>query len=128
MVSVIIPIYNAEEHLRRGLDSVLGQDTAELEAICIDDGSTDASGAIVEEYARRDGRVKLVRQENSGQGAARNRGLEYATGEYVYFMDADDELARPDALRILSAEMSKERLDALFFDAPVFFAFFCFFS
>ena len=117
MVSVIIPIYNAEEHLRRGLDSVLGQDTAELEAICIDDGSTDASGAIVEEYARRDGRVKLVRQENSGQGAARNRGLEYATGEYVYFMDADDELARPDALRILSAEMSKERLDALFFDA-----------
>ena len=116
-VSVIIPVYNAAPYLRRCLDSLEAQTLRDIEILCVDDGSTDGGAAILAEYAAKDGRIAIAAQENSGQGAARNRALEAATGEYVYFMDADDELARPDALKLLAAEMSRERLDALFFDA-----------
>lgn len=116
-VSVVIPVYNAAQHLRGCLDSVLCQTLRDIEVVCIDDGSTDSSGAILAEYAAKDGRLKIATQENRGQGAARNRGMERARGEYVYFMDADDELAAPDALERLVAVADAGRLDALFFDA-----------
>ena len=116
--SVVIPAYNAAPWLRACLDSVLGQTLRDVEVTCIDDGSTDGSAEIVEEYAAKDPRVRVLRQsENLGQGAARNRGLEGARGEYIYFMDADDELAFDDALERLVNEADRERLDALFFDA-----------
>ena len=89
-VSVVIPIYNAARFLRRCLDSVTGQTVKELEILCVDDGSTDESGAIVAQYMEKDPRVHLLRQENSGSGAARNRGIRCAGGEYIAFMDADD--------------------------------------
>lgn len=116
-LSVIIPIYNAERYLRAGLDSVLGQTLRDMEVVCIDDGSADGCMATLAEYAAKDARIRVLTQANAGQGAARNRGLELATGEYVYFMDADDELGDRDALARLSAEMDRERLDVLFFDA-----------
>jgi len=117
-VSIVIPVYNVEAYLRRCLDSVVNQTLREIEIICVDDGSTDGSVAILGEYAAKDPRIRVLRQpENSGQGAARNRGLEEAKGEYAYFMDADDELASADALERLVAEAERERLDALFFDA-----------
>lgn len=116
-LSVVIPVYNAASWLRDGLDSVLGQTLRDIEVICVDDGSTDESAAILAEYVAKDVRVRVLVQENCGQGAARNRGLEEANGEYVYFMDADDELASADALERLVAEAERERLDALFFDA-----------
>lgn len=116
-ISVIIPVCNAAPYLRACLDSVLCQGTGDVEIICIDDGSTDASAAVLADIASRDPRVRVVRQANAGQGAARNRGLELARGEYVYFMDADDELADREALARLVAEMNRERLDVLFFDA-----------
>lgn len=89
-VSVIIPIYNNETYLREGLDSILAQTVKELEIICVDDGSTDSSCSILEEYAQKDARIKTIRQKNQGAGAARNNGFLHATGEYVYYFDSDD--------------------------------------
>ena len=89
-VSVIVPVYQAQAHLRLCLDSLLAQTFKDLEILCVDDGSTDQSPGILEEFARQDSRVKVLRQENAGPGAARNAGLEAAAGEYVLFLDADD--------------------------------------
>ncbi len=116
-ISVIVPVYNVVQFLRACLDSVLAQSLRDIEVVCVDDGSTDGSAAILAEYAAKDKRLKIVTQENRGQGAARNCGLEIARGEYVYFMDADDEFAADDALERLVALADAERLDALFFDA-----------
>ena len=116
-VSVIIPVHNAAPWLGACLDSVLGQTLRDIEVVCVDDGSTDASAAVLAERTAKDPRMKVMRQGNSGQGAARNLGIAAAAGEYLYFMDADDELASADALERLVAEAERERLDALFFDA-----------
>lgn len=88
-VSVIIPIYNVEKYLRQCLDSVIAQDFTDWEMILVDDGSTDGSGIIADEYAA-DERIYLIHQKNLGSGAARNTGLREAHGEYVYFLDSDD--------------------------------------
>ncbi len=100
-VSVIMPIYNVEKYLRDSLDSVLGQTLRDIEVICIDDGSPDASVEILEEYRSRDDRVKILRQQNSGAGKARNNGLEHAKGKYISFLDADDKYPDSDVLEKL---------------------------
>lgn len=89
-VSVVIPVYNIEQHLRQCLDSVAAQTLEDLEVICVDDGSTDGSGEILAEYAGRDSRFQIVTQENAGPGAARNAGLHRAGGEFLIFLDSDD--------------------------------------
>lgn len=89
-VSVIIPVYNVQDYLRECLDSVVNQTVREIEIICVNDGSTDNSGAILEEYAARDCRFVVVHQENAGQSVARNRGLDLARGEFISFLDSDD--------------------------------------
>ena len=93
LVSVIIPVYNVAPYLRRCLDSVTGQTLRDIEIICIDDASTDASAAILAEYAARDSRVKVITFErNRGVSAARNAGLDVATGEWIGFVDGDDKI------------------------------------
>ena len=89
-VSVIIPVYNQAPYLAECLDSVLSQSLRDIEAICVDDGSTDGSGEILDEYAARDSRVKVIHQANAGAGPARNAGMDAATGEFIAFMDPDD--------------------------------------
>ena len=89
-VSVIIPVYNTEKYLRECLESVASQTLKAIEIICVDDGSTDQSGAVIVGYMEKDPRIRLLRQENSGSGAARNRGIRSARGEYIAFLDADD--------------------------------------
>ena len=89
-VSVIVPVYNVEKYLRKCLDSVVNQTLEDIEIICIDDGSTDGSGAILDEYAQKDKRIKVIHQENQGLGAARNVGIDLAKGEYIGFVDSDD--------------------------------------
>ena len=89
-VSIIMPVYNVENYLRRCLDSVVGQTLRDMEIICVDDGSTDGSAEILREYAARDGRVKVLLHEHTNGGAARNAGMAVATGEYLGFVDSDD--------------------------------------
>lgn len=88
--SIIIPVYNVAPYLRECLDSVLKQTFTDWEAICVDDGSTDESGAILDEYAAKDKRFRVIHQANAGVSAARNRALEEIKGEWVGFLDADD--------------------------------------
>ena len=90
IISVIIPVYNAEPYLRQCLDSVTGQTLRDIEIICVDDGSSDRSPAILNEYAQADPRIIVMTQENKSAGAARNRGMAAARGRYLSFLDADD--------------------------------------
>lgn len=89
-ISVIIPVYNTSQYLRRCMDSVVQQSLKEIEIICVDDGSTDESRQILLEYHKADERVTVISQENAGAGAARNKGMQYATGKYISFLDSDD--------------------------------------
>ena len=89
-VSVIIPVYKAEKYLNRCLDSLLAQTFENWNAICIDDGSPDNSGAILDYYADKDDRFVVIHKKNAGVSAARNDGIKKADGEYIFFMDADD--------------------------------------
>lgn len=89
-ISIIVPIYNTAAYLNRCLDSIIAQTYKSLEIICIDDGSTDGSELIVDQYAARDSRFVVVHKKNGGESSARNVGLSLATGEYIGFMDCDD--------------------------------------
>lgn len=89
-VSVIIPVYNVEKYLRECLDSVVNQTLKDIEIICVNDGSTDGSLAILEEYARKDGRIRIINKSNSGYGASMNKGLQAASAEYIGIVESDD--------------------------------------
>lgn len=89
-VSVIIPVFNVEEYLKQCLDSVVHQTLKDIEIICVNDSSTDKSLDILEEYAKIDRRIRVITQPNAGAGAARNKGMDVATGKYLSFLDADD--------------------------------------
>lgn len=89
-VSVIVPVYNVERYLRECVDSVLGQSYENIELILVDDGSTDGSGTICDEYAERDSRVRVIHKSNGGQSVARNTALDEAVGDWVMFVDSDD--------------------------------------
>lgn len=89
-ISIIVPVYNAEKYLRRCIDSILSQSLTDFELILIDDGSTDRSPHICDEYATRDKRIKLIHKKNAGVSAARNDGLDIAQGEFITFVDSDD--------------------------------------
>lgn len=90
MYSIIIPIYNAEEYLHRCINSILIQNNKDYELLLIDDGSTDNSGKICNEYASKDNRIKVFHKPNGGVSSARNHGIEHAKGEWITFIDADD--------------------------------------
>lgn len=90
LISVIVPVYNVEAYLRRCIDSILAQTYVNLEIILVDDGSTDGCGAICDEYAEKDDRIKVIHKENGGLSDARNAGLNAFTGKYVTFIDSDD--------------------------------------
>ena len=93
MISIIVPIYNAESTLKKCIDSILTQSNHDFELILVDDGSKDASPAICDEYTKRDARVKVYHKENGGVSSARNLGLDYANGDWITFIDADDEVS-----------------------------------
>ena len=118
-ISVIIPVYNVQEYLHECIDSVLHQTMQDFEIICIDDGSTDASGLILQEYKKADDRVKLFFQTNEGASAARNVGIKAAQGEYIYFLDSDDYI-EPDTLETACKELDAKNLDIVYFDTVAF--------
>lgn len=92
LVSIIVPVYNAERYIRKCIESILSQTYTNLELILVDDGSIDSSSNIIDEYSLKDSRIKVVHKKNEGVSSARNSGLDIATGMYVTFADADDEM------------------------------------
>lgn len=119
-VSIIIPVYNTAEFLPQCLDSVINQTLKDIEIICIDDGSTDNSLQILQEYAKKDDRIIVLTQENQKQGAARNKGLSIARGEYIQFVDSDDWL-RKDALYLLYNKAQKTHADMVHFEGICYY-------
>lgn len=114
-VSVIVPVYKVEKYLRSCVQSVLDQTLKDIEVILVDDGSPDNSGQICDDFARKDGRVKVVHKANAGVSAARNDGLEIAQGEWVIFGDSDDWFEK-DALEKLVSEGDRNHADVVFGD------------
>lgn len=107
MISIIIPVYKCAPYLRQCLDSILAQDYEAWEAILVDDGSTDSSAAIIDEYAMRDSRFRIVHKENGGVSNTRNVGMDISQGEWMTFVDGDDQLA-PGALSFYASLTSPE--------------------
>ena len=89
-ISIIVPVYNTEKYLHRCIDSILAQTFTDFELILVDDGSPDNCPQICDEYAEKDCRVKVIHQENGGLSAARNAGIDIATGTFIFFCDSDD--------------------------------------
>ena len=114
MISVIVPIYNVEKYLRRALDSILSQTYKEWEAILVDDGSTDSSGRIAEEYAACDRRFKVVHKPNGGLSDARNAGMKHVSGEFLLFLDSDDFL-HPQLMELCLEAIRRDGSDLVAF-------------
>ena len=108
LISVIVPLYDVESYLRKCLDSIVHQTYRNLEIILVDDGSTDQSGAICDEYANQDTRIKVLHQNSAGVSVARNAGLDAAKGEYVLFVDSDDWIESETCAAALSIAKSKQ--------------------
>ncbi len=113
-VSVIMPVYNAHDYLSDCLDSLINQTLKEIEIICVDDESTDDTPQILQEYAQKDKRITVIRQKNGGAGAARNNGMQYATGEYLSILDCDD-FFEPDMLEKSYLAAKENNLDIIVF-------------
>lgn len=115
-VSVIIPVYNVEKYLSPCIDSILKQTMKDIEVICVNDGSTDSSGSILDDYAFKDSRIKVLHRDNTGYGAAMNAGLAVASGEYVGIVESDDCIL-PEMYETLYSAASKNNLDLVKSDA-----------
>lgn len=101
-ISVIVPIYNVQKYLNKCLDSIINQTFKDIEVVCVNDGSTDASADILAEYAAKDARIKVITQKNQGQAAARNKAMQIAKGNWVFFVDSDD-FIHPQTLEMMLA-------------------------
>lgn len=118
LFSIIIPVYRNEKQLAACLDSVRNQTLADWECLCIDDGSTDGSGAILDEYARKDARFRVIHKRNEGVSAARNLGISLAHAPHLAFVDADDRLL-PETLQACHETMRETAADMVVFGASL---------
>ena len=116
--SFIIPVYNVKPYLKECLDSVFNQNFSDFEICLVDDGSTDGSGTICDEYSNRDNRIKVYHQTNGGVSVARNKALEMAVGEFIWFVDADDYIL-PGALEYLNKVTCESKCDTIFFGSQL---------
>lgn len=110
MISIIVPVYNVEKYLNQCVQSILGQTYQDFELLLVDDGSSDNSGQMCDDYAERDSRVKVIHKENGGLSDARNKGTELARGEYITYVDSDD-YVREDYLETLRSLMDRSNAD-----------------
>ncbi len=110
--SIIVPVYNVAPYLREALDSVLAQTFTDWECLCVDDGSTDGSSAILDEYAAKDARFRVWHKENGGVSSARNLGLDNARGEYIGFLDPDD-ILMPERFALAHQILVEKKVDLL---------------
>ena len=111
-ISVIVPVYNVEQYLPRCIDSILTQTFTDFEVLLIDDGSTDSSGKICDEYAEKDERIRVFHKENGGVSSARNLGLDNAIGEWICFSDSDDTM-RNNYLQVMLSIEEKTNVDMI---------------
>lgn len=111
LISIVITVYRTQSFLQECVDSVRTQDYPNLEIILVDDGSPDDCPAMCDAFAKQDSRIRVVHQKNSGCGMARNAGMKLAEGEYIFFLDSDDRLDGPSAIRTLSACAQKNKAD-----------------
>ncbi|MBQ9806959.1 MAG: glycosyltransferase [Clostridia bacterium] len=121
-VSIIIPVYNSKQYLPACVDSIISQSWREIEIILVDDGSTDGSAALCDELAQKDARIVVIHQPNGGTSAARNTGLEHASGDYVTFIDNDDYWNRTDALECMMERLAESDADMMLFDSIIYWA------
>ena len=119
-VSIVIPVYNVEKYIKECVDSAINQTYKNLEIILVDDGSTDSSGKICDEYSIVDDRIVVIHRKNGGLSAARNTGLDVASGEYVYFLDSDDYIEENSVENLVNT-IEKENAEFVFFDGYVFY-------
>jgi glycosyltransferase involved in cell wall biosynthesis len=110
LISVIVPVYNVEKYLKRCIDSIIKQTYKNLEIILVDDGSTDSSGDICDQYGISDLRIKIIHKQNGGLSSARNAGIDKSTGELIAFIDSDDYI-HPEMLEFLQNEISQKDVD-----------------
>ena len=118
-VSIIVPVYNTGDYLEECLDSLVSQTLSDIEIICIDDGSSDASPAILDSYASRDPRFRVIHQENSGVSSSRNKGLDMASGEFILFVDSDDYIETYSCERLV-AVADEDQADIVVFGGLTF--------
>lgn len=114
LVTVVVPVYNVEKYLEQCISSIVNQTYTNLEIVLVDDGSLDCCPQICDEWAKKDGRIKVIHKENAGLGMARNTGIENASGKYICFFDSDDYVA-PDTIEKAYAKISKEKADIALF-------------
>ena len=119
LVSVIVPVFNGAPYLRQCMDSICTQTLKEIEIICVDDGSTDDSLSILQEYSAKDGRVIVLQQQNLYAGTARNNGMKIARGKYYSFLDADDYFEE-DMLKCLTEAAEAHEVDMVHCAADVY--------
>jgi len=110
MISIVVPVYNAESYLRQCLDSLESQTYSDIEIICVNDGSTDGSLDILKQYAAKDARIKVVNQENQGLSEARNKGVDIAQGKWMMFVDSDDWLETDCCEKVMSVASDNDLL------------------
>lgn len=115
MVSIIVPVYNVEKYLERCVDSIINQTYKELEIILVDDGATDSSPELCEQFAKKDARIQVIHKKNGGLSDARNAGIPYASGEFLYFCDSDDYIEK-NLIKDCVAKITEENADLLIFD------------
>ncbi|MDR0723948.1 MAG: glycosyltransferase [Endomicrobium sp.] len=119
-ISIIIPIYNVEKYIKQCLESIISQSLKDIEILCIDDCGTDSSIKIVESFAKKDSRIKIIQlDKNKGLGAARNVGIKNSNGKYIIFVDSDDYID-PNLLEIAYAKIEKLQLDSVWYNVKLF--------
>ena len=116
IISLIVPVYNAEKTVEKCLGSIIKQSNPNWEIVVVNDGSTDSSLDILNRLAKGNSKIKIINQENSGPGIARNIGVQYATGEYIAYLDSDDYLDK-DYIEIVLKEILSSNPDVVFIDA-----------
>jgi glycosyltransferase involved in cell wall biosynthesis len=114
-VSIVVPVFNVEKYLKKSIECVQKQTVTDWEMILVDDGSTDRSGEICDCFEKDDKRIRVIHKKNSGQSDARNIGIQYAQGEYLYFMDSDDSIA-PNLLEETVKKADEKKADIVMFD------------
>lgn len=122
-ISFIIPVYNAEAYLRKCLDSILNQSFKEIEVILVNDGSTDSSPLICDDYVNKDSRIRVLHKQNGGQSDARNKGVSISTGEYIIFVDSDDFWIGEDSLKeIIDIALLNKECDFIGFNCSYYYS------